>query len=156
MEFEMKRLTRHGRVLVVDGARALVYRNEAVPPKLDLKLERGYSQENPPTHDQGTSVPGRVNDSMGRRSAMEGTDWHQIAEDKFMTRVAADMAADLAAGKYQQLIIVAPPVALGVLRKALSAPVHAATLLEIHKDLTKHPVHDIGVLVTKALEDASV
>ena len=37
----------------------------------------------------------------------------------------------------------APPVTLGDLRKALSAHVKAAVYAELHKDLTKTPMHEL-------------
>ena len=150
----MQKFTAHLRVLVLDGARALILRNEGTAAAPDLKLERDYAQDNPPTHDQGTAVPGRVNDSMGRRSAMETTDWHQVAEDRFVERLADEMAKDLAAGVYQHLVVVAPPIALSTFRKRLQPSVRAAIILEIDKDLTKHPAKEITKLVAKALEAA--
>jgi protein required for attachment to host cells len=43
-------------------------------------------------------------------------------------------------------------VALGVYRKAASAPLRKATLMEINKDLTKHAAADVADIVVKALE----
>ena len=150
----MKRLFTGTRVLVADGAKATVYRNAGDAQAPDLKLERSYSQDNPPTRDQGVDKPGRINDSLGRRSAMETPDWHRLAEDRFIQRLAADMAADLAAGAYEKLVVVAPPIALGTLRKAMSAALLAAVECEIGKDLTRHPVADIEKAVVKALAGA--
>jgi protein required for attachment to host cells len=77
-----------------------------------------------------------------------------VAEDRFIQRLAADMAADLSAGAYEKLVVVAPPIALGTLRKAMSAAVLGTITCEIGKDLTKHPVADIEKAVTKALGQA--
>jgi len=150
----MKRLFPGTRVLVADGAKAMVFRNAGDAQAPNLKLQKSYSQDNPPSRDQGSDKPGRVNDSLGRRSAMEMTDWHRQAEDRFIQRLAADMAADLSAGAYDKLVVVAPPIALGTLRKALSGAVLAAIDCEIGKDLTKHPVDEIEKAVTKALAAA--
>jgi len=150
----MKRLFTGTRVLVADGAKAMIYRNAGDAQALNLKLERSYSQDNPPSRDQGTDKPGRINDSLGRRSSMETPDWHRLAEDRFIQGLAADMAADLAAGAFQKLVVVAPPIALGTLRKAMSGALLAAIECEIGKDLTKHPVDDIEKAVVKALAEA--
>ncbi|HRX35291.1 MAG TPA: host attachment family protein [Aestuariivirga sp.] len=151
----MKRLVRHARVLVTDGAKALVFRNEGDAQNADLKLVRSYAQDNPPTREQGTDKPGRTNASGGvNRSSMETPDWHQAAEDQFIIGVAEDMNKDLRAGEFETLIVVAPPVALGVYRKAVPAAVAKATLAEIDKDLVKHPPKDIAALVIKVLEGA--
>ncbi len=148
----MKRLIRHARVLVIDGGRALVYRNEGGGDAPDLRLVRSASQDNPPTHEQGRGPPPRTNDSMGRRSALEQTDLHQIAEDRFVAGIATEMERDLEAGAFEALVVVAPPEALGVYRKAVSAKVAGVTLAEIAKDLTKHEPSAIAAIVTKALE----
>ncbi len=151
----MKRLANGTRVLIADGAHALVFRNEGDAQAPNLKLLKSYGQSNPPTRELGTDKPGRGNDSHGRRSAMETTDWHQVAEDRFVDQVASDMERDLAAGQFDKFILAAPPIALGAFRKAASAKLAKATVLEIDKDLTKHPVHEIEKAVVTALERAS-
>lgn len=152
----MKRLSNNTRFLIADGTQALVLRNDgdAVFPK--LKLVRAYEQDNPATHEQGTDRPGRSNDAFGRRYAMEPTDWHRLAEDRFVQRIADDMEKDLANGEFDQLVVAAPPVALGEFRKAASVSVTKATILEIDKDLTKHPVAEIEKIIFKTLDEASV
>jgi len=151
----MKRLTNGTRVLVADGAHALVFRNDGDAQAPNLKLVKSYGQGNPPTRELGTDKPGRSNDSHGRRSAMETTDWHQVAEDRFVERVASDMEHDLAAGQFDKFILAAPPIALGAFRKLTGDKLTKATILEIDKDLTKHPVLEIEKAVVKALERAS-
>ncbi len=152
----MKRLSNNTRVLVADGGRGLVLRNDGDAEFPNLKLVRSYGQDNPATRDQGTDRPGRTNESTGsRRSSMEPTDWHQIAEDRFVQQIAADMAKDLTAGEFDALVVAAPPVALGEFRKAVSDAVTKAIVLEIDKDLTKHPLHQIEKMIVKALDEAS-
>jgi protein required for attachment to host cells len=48
-----------------------------------------------------------------------------------------------AAGEFDQLILAAPPRALGDLRKALGAPATQALKAEIGKDLTGIPLSDL-------------
>ena len=153
-EVFMKKLVRHARVLVTDGNRALVLRNEGDAVYPDLRTLRAYAQDNPPTRDQGNDKPGRTNDSFGRRSSMETPDWHRLAEDRFIDAVANIMDRDLRAGEFETLIVVAPPIALGEYRKVVSPGVAKVTTLEIGKDLTKHPNAEIAKHVAKALEDA--
>ena len=167
----MKRLVRHARVLVTDGAKALVFRNEGDAVAPELKLVRSYSQDNPPTRQQGTDKPGRTNASVGtNRSSMETPDWHSIAEAEFVAGIAEDMNKDLRAGDFETLVVVAPPrrfptadltslpgftpVALGVYRKAAPDALVKVTVAELDKDLVKHPAKDITAIVTKALEEA--
>ncbi len=147
----MKHLMSGTRVLVADGGKALVFHNAGDNHSPNLKLERSYGEENPPTREQGSDKPGRMNDSFGNRSSVESPDWHRIAEDRFLQRLADDMAEDLRADAYEHLIVVAPPIALGTLRKAMSPAVLGAVRHELGKDLTKHTVADIESALAKAL-----
>ena len=150
----MKHLSGDTRVLVADGARALVLRNDGDGAFPNLRLERSYEQDNPATREQGRDKPGRTNDSLGRRSAVENTDWHKVAEDRFVQGIADDMAKDLQAGAFTNFILAAPAIALGEFRKASSSALTEATIMEIDKDLTNHPIDKIEKIVVKALEDA--
>lgn len=148
----MKRLNHNARVLVTDGGRATVFRNAGQVGKPDLQPFKAYHQDNPPTRDQGTDKPPRSSTMSGNRTTIEVTDYHQQAEDRFVQDIASDMERDLGAGEFAELIVVAPPVALGVYRKAASQKLQQATLMEINKDLTKHQPSDIAAIVVKALE----
>jgi protein required for attachment to host cells len=149
----MRRLLHNARVLVTDGGRATVFRNAGQVGKPDLQQQKVYAHDNPPSRELGTGKPTRVNESVGhRRSAAEQTDYHQQAEDRFVREIAQDMAADLKAGQFEELIVVAPPVALGVYREAASQQLRKATLMEINKDLTKHSAAEVAEIVVKALE----
>jgi protein required for attachment to host cells len=149
----MKRLTRHARVLVTDGGRATVLRNEGDVGHPDLRVVRSYGNDTPPSRELGTDKPASVQESSGpRRSSAEPVDYHQQAEDRFIVKIAADMEADLKTGAFEELVVVAPPVALGVYRKAASSDLARATVMEINKDLTKHSYAEIAAIVVKALE----
>ena len=150
----MKHLSGDTRVLVADGAHALVLRNDGDGAFPNLRLERRYDQDNPATHDQGSDKPGRTNDSLGRKSAMEAADYHRIAEDRFVQRIADDMSKDLKAGAFTRFVLAAPAIALGEFRKASTSALTEATIMEIDKDLTNHPIDKIEKIVIKALEEA--
>jgi protein required for attachment to host cells len=153
-EVPMKRLVRHARVLVTDGARAIILRNEGDAVAPDLKMVRSLKAKAPAAHELGADKPGRTNSSTGQISAMEITDLHRQAEDRFVAGIAAEMDRDLRAGDFEVLIVAAPPVALGEYRKAVTPAVAKVTVLEVDKDLTKHPTPEIAKLLLKALEDA--
>ncbi len=148
----MKRLNHNTRVLVTDGGRAIVFRNDGQVGKPNLQQFKVYAHDNPPTREQGTDKPPRSNNLAGDRSSIEMTDFHQQAEDRFVMQIAADMEKDLQAGEFEELVVVAPPVALGVYRKAASKKLQQATLMEINKDLTKHAAAEVADIVVKALE----
>ena len=74
---------------------------------------------------------------------MEQTDWHDQAEQEFLTKVADRLDAALGAGKTRSMIVVAPPRALGMLRPVYSNALKGAVRAELDKDYVKMPVHEI-------------
>ena len=88
--------------------------------------------------------------AFGQRSAVEQTDWHEIAEDKFATTVASRLAAAANQKRFEQIILVAPPATLATLRKQLDGKMHARVAAEIGKDLTNHPLPEIARLLAGA------
>lgn len=131
-------------VVVCDGAKALILENagDAISP--NLKTKEVHEQPDAKTSEQGTDAPGRSISSVGsRRSAMEQTDWHAQAEERFLTELAKRLDAAVMAGETKALILVAPPRALGVLRQAYSANLRQAIKAEIDKDYVKMPVYEI-------------
>lgn len=132
-------------VFVGDGRKALFLRNDGDEKFPNLKAERVFVDENPPTREQGTDRPGRVFKRAGTnvRSGVETTDWHDLEEHRFAQRVAAAMEKLVRQRKVKTLVIVAPPRALADLRHAFHADVKSRIIAEIGKDLTKHPVDEI-------------
>ncbi len=134
----------HEWVVVCDGRKALILENlgDARFPNLRCREER--EQEDPPTREQGTSAPGRVQPSVGTaRSAVEQTDWHSLAEQRFLGALAHDLDAAVAEGNAKGVIIVAPPRALGVLRLAYTSRLRSALKAEVDKDYVKAPIYEI-------------
>ena len=138
-------LIRHGEwVVVCDGAKALVLENTGDAKFPNLKMREVYEQKDLPTHLLGADKPGRTHSSTGPgSSSVTQTDWHNQAEQAFLTHVAQRLDAEIVAGKVKSLILVAPPRALGMIRHAYSHTLRSAIRTEIDKDLVKHPVHDI-------------
>lgn len=135
-------------VFVGDGEKALFLRNKGDAQILNLVVERIFEQDNPATREQGTDRPGRSFASAGtHRAAMEETDWHQIAEDRFAAEVAERLYKQAHAGRFDRLVVIAPPRVLGTLRKAFHKEVTDRIVAEIPKELASHPVHEIERLL---------
>jgi protein required for attachment to host cells len=142
-------------VVVTDGGRALVLRNDGNAGNLLLTVLRKYDQNVPPTRDLGTDKPGRTHASVGPgRSSMEPTDFHQQEEDRLMAEVAADLAEDLRRQKFSTLVVAAAPAALGALRKAMSNELRKAVVAELPKDFTNMNLVKLGSALSHALEAA--
>jgi protein required for attachment to host cells len=133
-------------VFVGDGRRALFLRNHGDEKFPNLRTERVFIDENPPSHEQGTDRPGRISKGSrtgGGRSTVEPTDWHEFEEHHFVRVVAAAMEGLIRASKVKELIVVAPPRTLAELRLAFHPDVKSCIVAEVNKDLTKHPIIEI-------------
>ena len=137
-------------VVVCDGAKALVLENSGDGKFPHLKTLEVFEQSNPATHEQGTDRPGRAVSSAGdTRAAVGQTDWHDRAEETFLTHLAKHLDAAVGAGKTKSLIVVAPPRALGMLRPAYSHALKGAVRAEVDKDFVKMPLHEIEKHLTE-------
>jgi protein required for attachment to host cells len=131
-------------VFVGDGTRAVFFRNRGTIQKPDLAVETVLQQENPPTREQGTDRPGRVHARIGpARSAVEDTDWHRLAEDRFAVETADALYRLAHANHFQRLIVVAPPKVLGTLRKAFHKEVQDRLEAEVTKEVASYSLSDI-------------
>ena len=116
----MLKIPHNALVFVGDGRKALFLRNDGDAKFPNLRTEKVFEEENPPTHEQGSDRPGRVSEAAlaGRRSAVEPTDWHDIEEHRFARTVAAAMEQMVRTSKAKALIVVAPPKTFAELRNA--------------------------------------
>jgi len=131
-------------IVVADGQRALLLHNDGDELYPNLRTVQVVEHDNPATHEQGTDRPGRYSDTAeGPRSAFAETDWHRLEEERFLGRVADLLREGVNAGQYEKIVLVAPPAALGVLRKAMDRQVSSRIIAEVGKDLTNQPVADI-------------
>lgn len=131
-------------VVVCDGRKALVLENIGDAEYPDLRTRDVEKQQDPATSDLGTDRPGRVHQSANdRRSAMEETNLHEQAEVEFLTDLVRRLDSAILSKTVKDLVIVAPPRALGALRKVYSDHIRSALIAEIDKDLTTMPVDQI-------------
>lgn len=131
-------------VVVCDGAKALVLENVGDAKFPNLKMRDVHEHKAPTTRELGSDEPGRSHSSLGHgRSAVTQTDWHDQAEQAFLTELAQKLDAAVASHKVKSLIVVAPPRALGMIRAHYSHALRAAVRAELDKDLVKMPVHEI-------------
>jgi protein required for attachment to host cells len=132
-------------VLIADGTKARLLRNKGNALHVDFVTERELEQENPPTREQGTDKPGRYLAADGfSRSAMEQTDWHRQAEERFAAHVADLLYGMAHAHTFDHLVVFAAPKVLGNLRAAFHPEVTTLILAEVAKDLTSIPTHDLA------------
>lgn len=137
-------------ILVADGEKALFLRNEGDAQYPNLRVMRTVRGDNPPTHEQGTDAPGRTGQGGTPAGAMEETDWHRIAKERFADEIAERLYGMAHRGDFERIVIVAPPQVLGEMRQKLHKEVEAKVVAEVPKTLTGHPVFDIEKILKAA------
>jgi protein required for attachment to host cells len=130
-------------IVVCDGRKALILENlgDRMFPNLHTREVREHPDLS--THEQGSDAPGRLHGSMGARSSVEQTDWHDEAERSFLKALAERLNVAVTGGETSALTMVASPRALGMIRADYSAAVQKALQGELAKDLVRMPVHEI-------------
>lgn len=140
-------------VVVADSEKALFLRNLTDHQNPNLDLFERESQENPPDREQSANRPGRMPDTgKNQRSAMDDTDWHELAKERFAADLSDILYAKAHDGAFDRLIIVASPEVLGNLREGLHKEVADRVIAEIPKTLTNHPIDQIEKLVKRELD----
>ncbi|MEM1364435.1 MAG: host attachment family protein [Pseudomonadota bacterium] len=148
MASEKIKLVHDGWVVVADGEKALFLRNEGDEEHPNLDVFREEEQDNPPNREQAANRRGRVGNANGpHKSAVEDTDWHQLAKDRFAAELAEILYKKAHANTFQHLVLVADPSVLGEMRSELHQAVTDKLVAEVDKNLTNHPVHEIEELL---------
>ena len=128
-------------VLIADGAQARVL--EHTGPGKGLKQVEGldWGMEPLQAQDLVTDRPGSKGGGGGQaHGGMERkTDPVAYRETEFVKAVAATLDRQQQSGAYDRLVIAAAPIALGDLRKAMTAGVKKTVVAELDKDLTNLP-----------------
>ena len=143
------RIEHNAWVMVGDGEKALFFRNEGDATYPNLEVVNVMQHDNPRTGEQGTDRPGRAFSSMGtHRSAMQETNWHKLEKHRFAKEIADVLYTAAHRGDYSQLVIAAPPMIMGDLRKAMHKEVSDKVVAEVSKDLTNMPADAIEKALT--------
>ena len=126
-------------VVVADAKDALFYtrdKRHSIPERFDV-LHASFAA----AHDQEltTDRPGRTFDRFGPGRHTLNADESPKEEEqrRFVKRIAEKIDHGHAAGKFDRLVLVAPPAMLGVLRKHLTKATAATVIGEIGKTLTE-------------------
>ncbi len=139
----MKRITTW--ILVADATQGRLFCNDGpgrgIAPISDAVL-RG---RNLPGREIMSDRPGRTFDStgQGRHAKEPRTDPREVEKQRFAHQLAAMLEDELNQGKFDRLVLVAPPKALGQLRDELSKSLRAKVSAELAKDLTHLPAQEL-------------
>ena len=136
-------------VLVTDGRKSLFLRNQGDEKQIDLRTEAHDEREDFKDRELKTDAPGAIGRSAGYsgRVAYEETDFHQLEEDNWVKDVASQLRTRALSNDFDALAIIAPPKALGVLRKELHKEVERRVVLTLNKEMTDRPIDQIEDLL---------
>lgn len=138
-------------VVVADGRKALYLRNEGDAVHLNLEVIRADEQELPADRDIKSDATGVTVASSGHgRNTMQETDFHQQEVDRFAADAASRIRRWALDGRFESLVVVAPPKTLAVLRSNYHVEVERRLQGELAKDLTGHPVDRIEEILLAA------
>lgn len=151
----MTRLDTGTWVLVADAEKALFLENIGDADFPNFEVRRKEEQDNPPDREQGANRPGRFNDGPSvQRSAVDDTDWHELAKERFAHDLADTLYGMAHKGRFDRLVIVAGPPVLGELRPALHKEVADRVVAEVPKNIGGQPLDKIEEQVKRALAGA--
>jgi protein required for attachment to host cells len=115
---------------------------------IDLRTESHDERSDPMDRDIKTDAPGVQFSSAGSgRDTMDETDFHQQGEDRWVREAAEEINRRALRNDFEALAVIAPPKALGVLRKNLHKEAERRILLTLNKTMTDRPIPDIEELL---------
>jgi protein required for attachment to host cells len=137
-------------VLVADGRKMLFFRNRGDENQIDLRTEAHDQRKDRKDREIKTDAPGTVQQSAGYgHSTYEEPDFHQQEEDRWIKDAADELKARVLRNDFDALAIVAPPKALGVLKKCLHKEVERRIICTINKEMSGRPIPDIEALLNE-------
>lgn len=133
-------------VAVADSGRAHILENDGPGRGLSPVADAAWEASVPAGRDIMADRPGRSFDSKGAgRHAMEpASDPRNLEKEAFLSGVADHLGEAARKGRYDRLILVAAPTALGILRQNLPGEARAVLHGEVDKDLTKKSAADVA------------
>ncbi len=141
-------------IVVADGARAKFL--HFAGRKIGARTIAGqtFSRHAKPTRELGTDKPGRTFESKGQgRHAVEPrVDMHEREEEAFLSDVIRRLEEAFEAGAFGNLILIAPPRALGILRRILPKRIRPHVSFEIDSDYTHYSDDEITRAVIEQID----
>jgi protein required for attachment to host cells len=135
-------------VLIADGRKMLFFRNHGDENQIDLRTETHDARKDRKDREIKTDAPGTTKQSFGYgRSTYEEPDFQQQEEDRWIKDAAEELKARVLRNDFEALAIVAPPKALGVLKKSLHKEVEKRIVCTVNKEMSGRPIPDIEGLL---------
>lgn len=145
-------------VLVADRGRAKVFHMlPEVQPSFLLLAEFEHPESRQPAQAFESDSPGRIQLRGASRSAVEPhTDLAHLTARKFARELAEYLDSACRENRFEKLVIVAPPLFLGTLRRLLSPPLKQRIAFEVDKDLTACNEPELQKHLVQLMQTASL
>lgn len=132
-------------ILIADSGRGRVLENLGPGKGMTEVAGLKFAADLPATHDLVDDRQGRSFESSGstRHPLEPRSDPRERLKHDFLAGIATEIDARLGQGGFDRLVVVAPPHALGELRRLFTDRVRAVVSAELDKDLTKTPVLEL-------------
>ncbi len=127
-------------VLVADGSEAKIYAGRHRRASLELVETLSHEASRLHPREVLADAPGRVHDRFGpgRHSIDAGDQMRAEERQRFAREITARLAEAQRQKKFGELVVMAAPAFLGVLREAFTKPLSGAVIAEVPKDLVAH------------------
>jgi len=138
-------------IVVADESRARIFARWASDAALQEIETLTHPAGRMRAREMKSDRPGRSFDSQGKgRHAMSSeVDPERQEAIRFADKLAERLETARTQGEYGELVLVAPPVFLGALRKELSTQVRKLVVDELAKELTSLPANEIESHLSK-------
>jgi len=135
-------------VLVADGRKMLFFRNHGDENQIDLRTEAHEERKDRKDRDIKSDAPGTVQQSFGYgRSTYEEPDFQQQEEDRWIKDAADELKSRVLRNDFDAVAIIAPPKALGLLKKSLHKEVERRIVCTVNKEMSGRPIPEIEALL---------
>ena len=122
-------------ILVANQAEAKIYSTERIPGALVLVATLTHEEGSAHKRDLTSDAPGRVHDRTGsaRHSMEPVTGVREEERRRFVKEIVGRLQAAHLKGDFTQLVILAAPAVMGVIRKTLNGELGKTVIKEIPK-----------------------
>ena len=139
-------------ILVANQAEAQIYSANRIPGDLVLVAALTHAEGKAHARDLKSDAPGRVHDRTGQaRHAMEpDTGVKEEERRRFVKELVERLKTARFQGKFDQLVLLAAPAVLGVIRKTLNGGLARTVVREIPKDVIGQDVDKIQAQLARS------
>jgi protein required for attachment to host cells len=133
-------------VVVADSAHAHLLVPNADATMLDPAALPAMPEVEPHARDVTSDRPGRGFSSAGggpRHAYEPQHDYHKMEKHQFVAALAKTLDSAARTGKFEHLIVIAPPRTVGELRTLMSDHVESKLVQTIQKDLMKASISEV-------------